>query len=79
MAKNRKESKVSYQVHLIPAKDASVDTESYHELVTGRFLVRVFMKFGWGRGAFLCHPPFARARTAPAPRGSDGAGGWLVV
>ena len=31
----------------IPATDASVDTESYHEFGTGRFLARAFMKYGW--------------------------------
>src|SRR6478752_5948681 len=31
----------------IPATDASVDTDSYHEFGTGRFLAREFMKYGW--------------------------------
>lgn len=31
----------------IPATDASVDTDSYHEFGTGRFLARAFMKYGW--------------------------------
>ena len=30
-----------------PATDASVDTDSYHEFGTGRFLARAFMKYGW--------------------------------
>jgi len=47
MAKDRKGPKVAYQVLLIPATDASVDTESYHEFGTGRFLSRAFMKYGW--------------------------------
>lgn len=47
MAKDRKGPKVSYQVLLIPATDASVDTDSYHEFGTGRFLARAFMKYGW--------------------------------
>jgi acetyl esterase len=47
MAKDRKGPKVAYQVLLIPATDASVDTESYHEFATGRFLSRAFMKYGW--------------------------------
>jgi acetyl esterase/lipase len=34
-------------VLFIPATDASVDTESYHEFGTGRFLARAFMKYGW--------------------------------
>ena len=32
---------------LIPATDASIDTESYREYGTGRFLARGFMKYGW--------------------------------
>jgi len=47
MAKDRKGPKIAYQVLLIPATDASVDTESYHEFGTGRFLARAFMKYGW--------------------------------
>ena len=47
MAKDRKGPKITYQVLLIPATDASVDTESYHEFGTGRFLARAFMKYGW--------------------------------
>jgi len=47
MAKDRKGPKIAYQVLLIPATDASVDTESYHEYGTGRFLARAFMKYGW--------------------------------
>jgi len=47
MAKDRKGPKISYQVLFIPATDASVDTASYHEFGTGRFLARAFMKYGW--------------------------------
>jgi len=47
MAKDRKGPRIAYQVLLIPATDASVDTESYHEFATGRFLSRAFMKYGW--------------------------------
>jgi acetyl esterase len=47
MAKDRNGPKVAYQVLLIPATDASVDTDSYHEFGTGRFLARAFMKYGW--------------------------------
>lgn len=47
MAKARKGPKIAYQVLFIPATDASVDTESYHEFGTGRFLARAFMKYGW--------------------------------
>lgn len=47
MAKDRNGPKISYQVLLIPATDASVDTKSYHEFGTERFLARAFMKYGW--------------------------------
>lgn len=47
MSKDRGGPKISYQVLLIPATDASVDTRSYHEYGTGRFLSRAFMKYGW--------------------------------
>jgi acetyl esterase len=47
MAKDRNGPKIAYQVLLIPATDASVDTSSYHEFGTGRFLPRSFMKYGW--------------------------------
>lgn len=47
MAKDRNGPRITYQVLLIPATDASVDTDSYHEFGTGRFLARAFMKYGW--------------------------------
>lgn len=47
MAKDRKGPKVAYQVLFVPATDASVDTNSYHEFATDRFLQRAFMKYGW--------------------------------
>jgi acetyl esterase/lipase len=47
MAKDRNGPKIACQVLLIPATDASVDTASYHEYGTGRFLARAFMKYGW--------------------------------
>lgn len=47
MAKDKNGPKIAYQVLLIPATDASVDTDSYHEFATGRFLPRAFMKYGW--------------------------------
>jgi acetyl esterase/lipase len=37
ISKDRKGPKISYQALLIPATDASVDTESYHEYGTGPF------------------------------------------
>ncbi|MCS0463668.1 MULTISPECIES: alpha/beta hydrolase [Rhizobium] len=47
MSKDRQGPKIAYQALLIPATDASVDTQSYHEYGTGRFLARAFMKYGW--------------------------------
>ena len=49
MAKDRNGPKISYQVLLIPANDASVDTASYHTFANDRFLSRSFMKYGWDR------------------------------
>lgn len=60
MAKDRRGPKISYQVLLIPATDASVDTASYHAYATGRFLPREFMKYGWDRYA-----PDAATRNNP--------------
>jgi acetyl esterase/lipase len=51
MAKDRNGPKIAYQVLLIPATDASVDTKSYHEFATGRFLPRSFMEYGWNLGS----------------------------
>ena len=47
MAKDRNGPKIAYQVLFIPATDANVDTDSYHEFGAGRFLARSFMKYGW--------------------------------
>jgi acetyl esterase/lipase len=47
MAKDRKGPAIRYQAMLIPATDASVDTDSYHAYGEGRFLARSFMKYGW--------------------------------
>jgi acetyl esterase len=47
MAKDKKGPKLALQVLFVPATDASVDTQSYHEFGTGRFLSRSFMKYGW--------------------------------
>jgi acetyl esterase len=60
MTKDRKGPKISYQVLLIPATDGSVDTESYRDFATGRFLGREFMKYGWDRYA-----PDAKLRDNP--------------
>lgn len=51
MTKDLKGPKISYQVLFIPATDASVDTDSYRQFATGRFLSRDFMKYGWDRYA----------------------------
>jgi acetyl esterase/lipase len=47
MAKDKKGPRIALQVLFIPATDASVDTQSYHEFGTDRFLARAFMKYGW--------------------------------
>ncbi len=47
MTKDKRGPKIACQVLLFPATDASVDTDSYHEFATGRFLSRAFMKYGW--------------------------------
>lgn len=60
MAKDKKGPKVSLQVLLIPATDASVDTDSYHEFGTGRFLARAFMKYGWD-----LYAPDEKMRNSP--------------
>jgi acetyl esterase len=60
MTKDRKGPKISYQVLLIPATDASVDTQSYHEYGTSRFLARAFMKYGWD-----LYAPDAKTRDNP--------------
>ena len=60
MAKDRNGPKIAYQMLFIPATDASVDTDSYHEFGTGRFLARAFMKYGWDRYA-----PDAKTRNNP--------------
>jgi acetyl esterase/lipase len=60
MAKDRNGPKISYQVLMIPATDASVDTASYHEYGTERFLARAFMKYGWD-----LYAPDAKIRDNP--------------
>jgi acetyl esterase/lipase len=47
MSKDRGGPNISFQALLIPATAASVDTPSYREYGTGRFLARAFMKYGW--------------------------------
>lgn len=60
MAKDKQGPKIRYQVLLIPATDASVDTESYHQFATGHFLARDFMKYGWD-----LYAPDAKTRDNP--------------
>jgi acetyl esterase len=60
MAKDKNGPKISYQVLLIPATDASVNTNSYHEFGTDRFLARAFMKYGWD-----LYAPDAKLRDNP--------------
>jgi acetyl esterase len=60
MAKDRNGPKISYQVLFVPATDASVDTNSYLEYGTGRFLTRAFMKYGWD-----LYAPDAKTRGNP--------------
>jgi acetyl esterase/lipase len=60
MAKDKKGPKITLQVLLIPATDASVDTESYHEFGTGRFLAGAFMKYGWD-----LYAPDRKTRNSP--------------
>lgn len=60
IAKDRRGPRISYQVLLIPATDASVDTPSYREFGTGRFLARAFMSYGWD-----LYAPDAKTRDNP--------------
>jgi len=60
MARDRKGPRIDFQALLIPATDANVDTDSYHEFATGRFLPRAFMKYGWD-----LYAPDANTRQNP--------------
>jgi acetyl esterase len=60
MSKDRNGPKISYQVLLVPATDASVDTRSYLEYGNERFLTRAFMKYGWD-----LYVPDAKTRNNP--------------
>ena len=60
LAKERGGPSLRLQVLLIPATNASVDTDSYRSFDTGRFLARDFMKFGWD-----IYAPGAAARKDP--------------
>lgn len=60
MAKDRGGPAIRYQVLLIPATDASVDTESYKTYGNDRFLARSFMQYGWD-----LYAPDAATRNNP--------------
>lgn len=60
ISKDRNGPKISYQVLFVPATDASVNTGSYQEYGTGRFLARDFMKYGWD-----LYAPDAKTRDNP--------------
>ncbi len=60
MAKERRRTQDQLSGAQIPATDASVDTESYHDYGTGRFLSRAFMKYGWD-----LYAPDAKTRQNP--------------
>ncbi|MEJ0003650.1 MAG: alpha/beta hydrolase [Pararobbsia sp.] len=60
MAKDRNGPKVSFQALMIPATNAGVDTASYKEYGTGRFLTQAFMKYGWD-----LYAPDAKTRANP--------------
>jgi acetyl esterase len=60
VSKDRNGPKISYQILFVPATDASIDTDSYHDFATGRFLPRAFMKYGWD-----LYAPDAKTRDNP--------------
>jgi len=60
MTKDRNGPMLRYQVLLIPATDASVDSGSYLEYGNDRFLTRAFMKYGWD-----LYAPDAKTRDNP--------------
>ncbi len=60
MSKDRGGPAIAFQALLIPATDASVDTQSYLDNGTGRFLTRDFMKYGWD-----LYAPDAKTRDNP--------------
>jgi acetyl esterase len=60
MTKDKNGPKIALQVLFIPATDASVDSNSYHEFGTGRFLARAFMKYGWD-----LYAPDEKTRNSP--------------
>lgn len=60
MAKDRRGPKIAYQVLLVPATDASVDSDSYKTFADGYFLSRGFMKYGWD-----LYAPDAKTRDNP--------------
>jgi acetyl esterase len=47
MAKNKRSPEIILQVLLWPVTDASLETESYYQYATGRFLTKNMMKWFW--------------------------------
>lgn len=60
MSKDRNGPRIGYQALLVPATDASVDSGSYLEYGSERFLTRAFMKYGWD-----LYAPDTRTRNNP--------------
>lgn len=60
ISKDRNGPAIAFQALLIPATDASVDSQSYHDYGTERFLARDFMKYGWD-----LYAPDAKTRDNP--------------
>jgi acetyl esterase/lipase len=60
MSKDRGGPAIAFQALLIPATDASVDSQSYHDYGAERFLARDFMKYGWD-----LYAPDAKTRDNP--------------
>lgn len=60
MAKDRNGPAIRFQLLMAPATVASVDSQSYHQFATGRFLARDFMRFGWD-----IYAPDAKTRNLP--------------
>jgi acetyl esterase/lipase len=60
MAKERGGPKILLQVLFIPATNTDFETDSYRDFVTGRFLPRAFMEFGWN-----IYAPDEKTRSDP--------------
>jgi acetyl esterase/lipase len=60
MSKDRGGPSIALQALLVPATDASVDSQSYHDFGIARFLTRDFMKYGWD-----LYAPDSKTRNNP--------------